>query len=193
MAKRRNGYIHTVLAVHFNCDYRSLRFVVEGEKFCNISNQNSWFGEFDPNRGGLRAMQKLLNRIIDKKDSSKLLIESHKVDTKIIELSETLVCSSKEEEIIANTADLVYYSILFLEKNNIDIIDVEKELIKWKYIVVKKDLKCLIGDENVFTIGIVGSHCNESLSIDFLNETFKTKIEKVIKSGRNYVYRCENQ
>ena len=195
MKGETSGYEHTVLAVHFNCDYTSLRFIVEGEKFCHLGSQNSCFGETNPNRGGLKTFQKLikLKKKQDMEFSNKILIDSNQVDSKIIEESERLVYAREKEEIISSTSDLLYYSILFLDKKNLNIDDVEKELIKRRYCLAKNDLKCIIGDENVFTIGIVGSHCDQGKCIEFLSKEFKTKIVKASESSRSYLYNCENK
>jgi phosphoribosyl-ATP pyrophosphohydrolase/phosphoribosyl-AMP cyclohydrolase len=188
-----SGYIHTVLAVHLNCDKTSLRFIVDGEKFCHLERRNSCFGDYDPNRGGIKLMQKVIE--ISKKEenqfSTKMLTEGHKINHKIIEHSEHLAYAKTKNEIIENTSDLLYYSMLYLNKHHVDVAEIENELLKRRYSIMKNDLKCVIGDDEIFTVGLVGSHCDNENAVKFLSQSFNTQILNQ-STGRNYKFICEN-
>jgi len=169
--------------------------VVEGDQFCHIADKISCFGDFDPSKGNLRSIQKIIEnkqKNVETASYTNLLLnEGYKINAKILETANSLVSYSLPNEIIEKSSDLFYYSLLYLTKNKLSVDDVEKELIKRRYSLLKSQLKCVIGDENILAIGIVGSHHDINQNIEFLSKFFNCQI-KLSSDVRNYLIACDN-
>ncbi|AYV84975.1 MAG: bifunctional phosphoribosyl-AMP cyclohydrolase/phosphoribosyl-ATP pyrophosphatase protein [Satyrvirus sp.] len=188
-----SGNYHKVHNISFDCECSSVRMIVDGNLFCHL-NRKSCFGHFDPSRSNLKNFFKHIVENISKgfeeSYTATLLNDGSKLNSKILEETEELICAKGNDEIIHETSDLLYFLIVFLHKYNVDIVDVEKELIRRQYRISKPDFSIPIS--NNFKIGIMSSNLSNDVSISYLNELFCTEITKSQNSERNYEYFCQN-
>ena len=144
--------------MHFCCDGTSMRFVVEGNLFCHLGTE-SCYGHTDPSRANLKSMQRLIKNKSAKTDENsytqKLLEDKFKIYSKILEEAEELTCASEKDEMIHESTDLLYFILVYLQKHNIDIQEIESELIKRRYHVANNKFDIEIKDKNKFKIGIM--------------------------------------
>ena len=114
------------------------------------------------------------------------------IRSKILEESEELICAQGDSELIHESADLLYFMLLYLMKNNIAIEEVECELIKRRYSLIKSDYDIKHKNPQKFKIGIIQTNIPKNFSIEFLMDIFSTKIYKKNDSDRSYELICEN-
>jgi len=188
-----SGNYHTVKEIHMNCDNTAIRMIVQGDTFCHLGCV-SCFGHTDPSRSNLKSLQKIIQKKRKNDGTSyttDLLKSATKIKSKILEESNELVCSIGESEIIHESADLLYFVMMFLQKHDIDVRDIEQELIKRHYVVLKPEAFKPHTDAKL-RIGIVN---NASSSTErFLENIFNTEIKKVATENnvRNYEYTTLN-
>jgi phosphoribosyl-AMP cyclohydrolase / phosphoribosyl-ATP pyrophosphohydrolase len=191
-----SGEYHQVKGIHFCCDGTSIRMVVEGNTFCHTGSE-SCFGYSDPSRANLRSIQRLIQQKIkgnlsEKSYTKSLLQDKFKINSKIMEEAEELICAKGYDEIVHETADLIYFMLMFLQKHEVEIRDVESELIKRRYHVANHKKEIVIKNKEKLKIGIMTTNVPKNAIIDYLQELFHTKITKKNESDRNYEYLCEN-
>ena len=190
-----SGNFFKLHRVHYCCDGTSIRFVVEGSgKFCHIGSE-SCFGNTDPARASLKSIQRLLrHRLVngdEKSYTKRLLNDGFKVNSKVLEESEELVCANRPEDIVHEAADLLYFVLMYLEKKNIDINDVESELIKRQFEVVKPKFDIRIKNVDKLKIGVVLNNIDTNFVFEYLEDMFNTKIWVANKSARCLQYNCK--
>ena len=183
-----SGSYHTVQYVHLNCDNTSIRMIVDGNIFCHLD-CISCFGHCDPSRGNLKSLQKIIQQSREGSYTSDLLKSETKIKSKLLEETEELVCS-KGLEVIHETADLLYFICMFLQKNKIDITDVEQELIKRHYVVFK-DKPFVASIKTKLRIGVVNN--GNSDAFKYLETIFTTKITRPEIGSRKYECKCEDE
>jgi ATP phosphoribosyltransferase len=167
-----------------------VRIVVSGKEFCHTGSE-SCFGYCDPARSSLKSLQTLIkNRISDSENSytANMLKDKYKIMSKIIEESEELVCAKGEDEITHETADLLYFMMLNLEKNNVDVQHVENELIKRRYNIIKDRQDIIVSGQEKFKIGVMLANTPKEFVFEYLEKIFDTKIMKAKDSDRSLKY-----
>jgi ATP phosphoribosyltransferase len=181
-----SGNYHIVHQVHLNCDNTAIRMIVEGKQFCHFD-CISCFGHCDPSRGSLKSLQRIIQQSKEGSYTSQLLKSETRIKSKILEEANELVCSI-DEEIVHESADLFFFISMFLEKNKVDIRDVEQELIKRHYVVLKdKPFKPII--DTKLKIGIVSN--NGIDAINYIETLLSIKI--TCPTNRSYEYKCDNE
>ena len=191
-----SGNFHEVKQVHINCDNTAIRMVVSGDKFCH-KNTESCFGHIDPARGSLKSMQKIMLAKLEEKSSDKesftlnMLNNEHKIISKIMEESQELVCAKGQDEISHESADLIYFVLLYLLKNKLDISNVEDELIKRRFTVTKDSKPVIINNQHKFKIGIIMNK-NIYMVREYLSIIFRTDVEEASDYNRNFKFYCNN-
>jgi len=190
-----SGNYHRVYAVHYCCDGTSIRFVVDGNMFCHLGTK-SCFGHTDPSRASLKSIQsnvqeKLKNANLNSY-TQKLLNEPFKINSKILEESQELVCATKQDDVVYETADLLYFTLMNLEKHGINIQSVENELIKRSYIVLKDPYDVQIPLQDKLKIGIILNNMPNQFVFEYLEEMFNMTIIKPVGSSRCLKYDCSN-
>lgn len=180
--------------IHYCCDGTSVRFVVEGDNFCHTGSE-SCFGNTDPARASLKSVQRLLQMRLasgdEKSYTRKLMNDGYKVHSKVLEEAEELVCASRPEEIIHEAADLLYFILMFLEKQSVSVEDVESELIKRQYTVLKSGFDIEIKNKEKFKVGVVLNNIDTTFVFEYLEDMFNTKIKKANNSARCLKFICE--
>ncbi|AYV78720.1 MAG: bifunctional phosphoribosyl-AMP cyclohydrolase/phosphoribosyl-ATP pyrophosphatase protein [Edafosvirus sp.] len=190
-----SGNYHTVINIHYSCDGTALRFVVEGNTFCHTGSE-SCFGDTDPARASLKSMQRLLKKRMnsseEKSYTKALLSDGFKINSKIMEEAEELICATDNDEIISEASDLIYFMLLYLQKNNVEISDVENELIKRRYLVLKDEYDIKIKNQDKLKIGVIVANMPKDFVFDYIEDLFETKIIKKTESPRCLEYLCDN-
>jgi len=190
-----SGQYHDIVSIHYCCDGTSLRFIVKGNKFCHTGSE-SCFGHNDPARASLRSMQRLLQDRLSSSDShsytKSLLNDGFMIHSKVMEEAEELISAHTSDEIAHEAADLIYFMLMFLEKNNVDISDVESELIKRRYTVIKDEVGVKMKNKDKFKIGVILNNMPTQFVFEYLEDLFDTKIKKESDNPRCLKYVCEN-
>ena len=124
-----SGNVQKLMTIDADCDRDSLRFTVQqsGSGFCHLP-QATCFG----NSSGITSLQQ---RLIDRLESApadsytrKLFDSPELLAAKIVEEAGELVEARTENEVVHETADLVYFALTRLVKENVEWIEIEKEL-----------------------------------------------------------------
>lgn len=192
-----SGNYHKVINVHYCCDGTSVRFVVDGNNFCHTGSE-SCFGYTDPARISLRSMQRMIK---DKSNSSNLNEKSYtrdlmndkpKIISKILEEAEELICATEYDEIVHEASDLIYFMLMYLQKHNVEIDDVNSELIKRRYVVQKDDYGIETKNKDKLKIGIILANMPHQFVFEYIEDLFDTQIKKKNESDRCLEYVCDN-
>jgi len=189
-----------VVGIHYCCDGTSVRFVVEGEQpgttFCHTGAE-SCFGHQDPARASLRNMQKLLQEKINTNDpksyTGMLMQDPYKIHSKLLEEAEELVCAKNPEEIAHEAADLIFFMLMHLQLQGVDINSVENELIKRRYTVIKDDFEVKMKNKEKFKIGVILNNMPTQFVFEYLQTLFKIQIRKANDNPRCLKFECDNQ
>lgn len=191
-----SGEYHKVHHIHYCCDGTSLRFVVEGNKFCHTGSE-SCFGHTDPSRANLKSLQRMLKQKTETKDAKSytksLLSDGFKINSKILEEAEELICTTDPEEIVHESADLIYFILMYLQKHNINVQEIESELIKRRYTNVKENYDIKLKNKDKFKIGIIVNNMPKEFVFEYLEDMLEAKITKKINSERCLEYKCTNE
>lgn len=191
-----SGNFHRISAIHYCCDGSSLRFIVDScnNKFCHTGAE-SCFGYNDPARASLRSIQSLIRSKVDSDDEKSytraLLKDGFKIQSKVLEEAQELVCAKTHEDIAHESADLIYFMMMLLQQRKIDIEDVERELNKRKFTILKDELVVQPRDPNEFTIGVILNNMPTQFVFEYLEAIFNTKIHKTTEDSRCLTYVCE--
>ena len=190
-----SGCYHQVTSIHYCCDGTALRFIVKGNKFCHTGSE-SCFGHNDPARASLRSMQHILQDRLNSDNSHSytkaLLNDGFMIHSKVMEEAEELISAHTSDEIAHEAADLIYFMLMFLEKNKVDISDVESELIKRRYTVIKDEVGVKMKNKDKFKIGVILNNMPTQFVFEYLEALFDTKIKKESDNPRCLKYVCEN-
>ena len=124
-----SGAIQELLRVDLDCDRDALRFVVRqhGDGFCHHSTWTCW-GE---RRGLGRLEQTLLARMEDAPEGSytaKLFSDPELLGAKLQEEAQELLEASTRNEVVWETADLLYFALAKMVSKGVRLSDVEAEL-----------------------------------------------------------------
>lgn len=186
-----------VLHVHFVCDGTALRMVVESDRlggvFCHTGTE-SCFGDTDPARASLKSMSKMLSTRLSStnKDSYShmLLQDPSKLMNKVLEEALELVCATNTRDRVCETADLIYFVLMYLLQSGVDVSDVESELIRRRYAVKKSDYTIEIPFENRLKIGVFlnSKHNNDDYVFAYLESMFSCNISKASDNSRCLSY-----
>ena len=186
-----SGNYHTVEKVHFCCDNSAIRIVVDSTTdFCHMGTK-SCFGHTDPSRGNLNNINSHITKAVTSHDSgytSEIIKDGYKLKTKLIEEIGELIYADTEQEKIAESADVFYFLLLYLQNQGLDIKDIEAELIKRQYKILKEPVIAKKNDK--FKIGIVLSNTNSVSQIcilKYLSDIFNVDI-KAPENSRSYTY-----
>jgi len=190
-----SGNYHDVVGIHYCCDGTSLRFVVAGNKFCHTGSE-SCFGHQDPARASLRSMQKLLQEKLKSSGQNSytmsLMQDPFKIHSKLLEEAEELVCARDPDDIAHEAADLIFFMLMYLQKQGVDISEVESELIKRRYTVIKDDFEVKMKNKDKFKIGVILNNMPAQFVFEYLEVLFKTKIRKANDNPRCLKFECDN-
>lgn len=188
------GNFHKVLSMHLSCDASCVRMVVDGngKPFCHLDRE-SCFGHCDPARGSMKTLQYHINdRMVDPHSYLSHLVEDKKlIETKILEESQELVSSQSKDTLIQKASDLLFYTTLYLTTQQISVEVVEKELLKRKYTKFSSAPDVSKPDTGL-RIGIIVNSSNSESVLNYLSLVFKTSINKVDTSDRNFLYESDN-
>ena len=191
-----SGNHHKVISIHYCCDGTSLRFVVDGNKFCHTGSE-SCFGHTDPARASLRSLQRLLKERYDSADDNsytrRLLNDRFMITSKVLEEAEELVCATEYDDIVHESADLVYFTLMLLQKQKVNVDDVESELIKRRYTVFKDGYNIQMKNSDKFKIGVILANMPTQFVFEYLENLFNTKITKKTDSPRCMQYLTDNE
>lgn len=192
-----SGDVHHVQQVHYCCDGKTLRMVVSGDKpFCHLGHQ-SCYGDNDPSRASLKALCHIFSKHAQGNGYTNEIMQSNALLAKIMEESTELVCATRGDDIVHETADLVYFVLLNLIRNGIEVHDVERELLMRQYAVLKTGLKVRSRYANKLKIGIMINTKENNLCpadrfvIDYLQDLFGIKICKERNNPRCLKYVCK--
>ena len=124
-----SGAVQELLRIDLDCDRDALRFTVRqaGSGFCHKQTDSCW-GDL----GGFPALQSTL--MARKQDapvgsySARLFNEEGLLESKLTEEAQELADATGREHIIAEAADLIYFTTAKLAQNGISLSEVEKEL-----------------------------------------------------------------
>jgi phosphoribosyl-ATP pyrophosphohydrolase/phosphoribosyl-AMP cyclohydrolase len=193
-----SGHHHKIVGIHYCCDGTALRFIVEGNKFCHTGSE-SCFGHNDPARASLRSMQKLLQDRLNtnnnnnaKSYTASLMQDGFKIHSKLLEEAEELVCARNPDDIAHEAADLIYFMLMYLQRQGVDISDVESELIKRRYTVIKDEFEVRKRHGDKFKIGVILNNMPTQFVFEYLEALFNTKIKKETDNTRCMKYICDN-
>ena len=135
-----SGNIQKLISLRCDCDWDSLvAEVVQEGVVCHEGKDSCFYrtiyGEKPKEKEKEDVIGELLGvirarKITPKKESyvCKLLDGRVKIEDKIVEESGELIEAKKKEEIVWETADLMFFILVYLEKNNIEYNEVLKEL-----------------------------------------------------------------
>ncbi|NNC93348.1 MAG: phosphoribosyl-ATP diphosphatase [Acidimicrobiia bacterium] len=124
-----SGNTQDLLAVDLDCDDDALRFTVHqhGTGFCHTGARSCWEAGFS-----LGSLERVIaERILSAPSGSgtSLLLEDPKLlAAKILEEAGELVSATSSDEVIHETADLLYFALVRLKGAGARLADVEREL-----------------------------------------------------------------
>jgi phosphoribosyl-ATP pyrophosphohydrolase len=126
-----SGAIQELLKIDLDCDRDALRFTVaqHGSGFCHQNTRTCWGDDF-----GLSALARRLESRIENAPpgsyTKRLFDDPKLLEAKIKEEAEELCQAQTDADIVHESADLVYFTLVKLIKAGLSIADVEAELDK---------------------------------------------------------------
>lgn len=126
-----SGAHQDLLAIHLDCDRDALCFVVtqHGAGFCHVP----CFSCFGPtlDKGIASLVATLESRKVAAPEGSytaRLFSEAGLLEAKIREEADELIAATTKQEIIGETADVIYFALAKAIKNGVALADIEAEL-----------------------------------------------------------------
>jgi phosphoribosyl-ATP pyrophosphohydrolase len=124
-----SGAVQELLAVDLDCDRDVLRFTVRQTDpgFCHLNTRTCW----GPDRGLGELARRLAARRLDAPAGSytrKLLDEPELLAAKLREEADELVQAVEREHVIHEAADLLYFTLVRLAREGIELAEVEAHL-----------------------------------------------------------------
>lgn len=124
-----SGAVQELLAVDLDCDRDVLRFTVRQTDpgFCHLNTRTCW----GPDRGLGELARRLAARRLDAPAGSytrKLLDEPELLAAKLREEADELVHAVEREHVIHEAADLLYFTLVRLAREGIELAEVEAHL-----------------------------------------------------------------
>lgn len=126
-----SGAVQSLLAIHLDCDRDSLCFVVkqEGPGFCHEPAYSCFGAVMHKGISALfRTLESRLENAPPNSYSARLFTEPGLLEAKIKEEADELVQASTPQEIIGETADVIYFALAKAVKNGVRLEDIEAEL-----------------------------------------------------------------
>ncbi len=124
-----SGAIQELLRIDLDCDRDTMRFTVRqhGDGFCHLSTYTCW----DDRRGLVRLEKTLQRRLEDAPPSSytaKLFDDSELLAEKLREEALELAEAKEREDVIWETADVLYFALTKMVGEGVQLSEVEAEL-----------------------------------------------------------------
>ena len=124
-----SGDTQRLLRVDVDCDRDALRFTVtqSGNGFCHTGTRTCW-----GNAGGLHELARRLAVPPEQRDAAsyttRLLQDAAMLKAKLREEADELCAASTREEVIAEAADVLYFTLVRLAAEGINLSEVERHL-----------------------------------------------------------------
>jgi phosphoribosyl-ATP pyrophosphohydrolase len=124
-----SGHTQELVKVEADCDRDALRFTVrqQGEGFCHLGSRSCW--------GEGRGLDDLARRLADRRRNSpagsytgRLFGDADLLRAKLLEEAAELADASTPQDVIWETADLMYFALTAMVRAGVDLADVEREL-----------------------------------------------------------------
>lgn len=125
----KSGATQELLRVELDCDRDCLRFTVRQKNpgFCHTESYSCW-GE----AGGLTRLSRTLEEKVKYPDkdsySSRLFLDADLLNSKVVEEAHELVAAKNKDEVASEAADLLYFTLAYLAKNEVQLSEVEEVL-----------------------------------------------------------------
>jgi phosphoribosyl-ATP pyrophosphohydrolase len=125
----RSGAVQELLRIDLDCDRDALRFTVRqhGEGFCHRRTATCWGG-----LRGLDALEMRLRKRLDEPEAgsytARLLSDPVLLRSKLMEEAAELAAAGEREQVIAEAADLLYFSLVRVLSAGATLADVEAVL-----------------------------------------------------------------
>jgi phosphoribosyl-ATP pyrophosphohydrolase len=125
-----SGSTQELLRVDVDCDRDTLRFTVRqhGEGFCHLGNRSCW-----GNDAGLGRLSRRIAQIADgpqphDSNTARLLNNADLLGAKLREEAVELAVANSREEVIAEAADVLYFTLVKAAAVGVGVDDIEREL-----------------------------------------------------------------
>ena len=124
-----SGNTQELISIDLDCDRDCLRFRVKqkGKGFCHLNTRSCW-----GNDSGLTGLFQRLNErkssVVEGSYTQRLLNDSTLLNSKILEEAKELVQAKSKEEMIRESSDLIYFTLVSLVKSGVELQDIENEL-----------------------------------------------------------------
>ena len=124
-----SGDVQDLLRIDPDCDRDALRFTVRqhGAGFCHLNRRTCW-GE---DEGLARLARRLAERVADAPENSytrRLLENPDLLRDKLLEEARELAEANEKQEVIWETADLVYFALVAMARGGVSLAEVENHL-----------------------------------------------------------------
>ncbi len=134
-----SGAVQELLRIDLDCDRDALRFTVRqhGSGFCHLGSRSCWGEEEGP--GALARL--LLARRHEAPEGSytaRLFADPDLLAAKLREETEELIAAGSREEVIWEAADLLYFTLVRLAREGIDLAEVEHHLARRRRKVTRR-------------------------------------------------------
>jgi phosphoribosyl-AMP cyclohydrolase / phosphoribosyl-ATP pyrophosphohydrolase len=123
-----SGNVQELIRIDLDCDRDTLRFTVRqhGSGFCHTNTETCW-----GNQSGLQALERRIQErsavMTEGSYTSKLLSSPNLLASKLQEEAGELAVA-KDREAVLEAADLLYFMMVALRKQNVRLAEVEREL-----------------------------------------------------------------
>jgi len=124
-----SGNTQQLLRVDLDCDRDALRFTVrqQGAGFCHLDRRSCWPSEFD--LGDLeRTLTDRIDHPVAESGTTRLLTDASLLAAKLSEEAEELARAQTPDDVIHETADLLYMACVVLARGGGTLADVRAEL-----------------------------------------------------------------
>ncbi|HET8712651.1 MAG TPA: phosphoribosyl-ATP diphosphatase [Gemmatimonadales bacterium] len=124
-----SGNTQELLRVDLDCDRDALRFTVRqhGAGFCHLDRRSCWPSEFD--LGDLeRTLTDRIEHPVAESGTTRLLTDASLLAAKLSEEADELACAATPEDVVHETADLLYMACVALARGGGTLADVRAEL-----------------------------------------------------------------
>ncbi len=124
-----SGAIQQLVGIDLDCDRDALRFRVrqQGDGFCHRSTRTCW-GD-DPGLGRLeRTLRKRLDDAPEGSYTQQLLDSPELLEEKLVEEARELAAATETEDVVWETADVLYFALVAMVRGEATLEDVEREL-----------------------------------------------------------------
>ncbi len=125
-----SGSIQELLRIDVDCDRDALRFTVRqrGAGFCHLGTRSCW-GEDD----GLGRLSRRMDQLVDGvaaegSNTARLLEDPELLESKLREEADELAAAETRNQVIAEAADVLYFTLVKAAAKGVAIGDIEHEL-----------------------------------------------------------------